>query len=98
MLLQDTVLFTGTVEENIAYGSEAEHERIVAAVREWVERRLPRLDPTPIRAETCIYTNVEDERFVCERRGRYVLGSACSGHGFKFAPAVGELLASLAST
>ena len=53
--------------------------------------RLPRVDPTPIRAETCIYTNVEDERFVCERRGRYVIGSACSGHGFKFAPAVGEL-------
>jgi ATP-binding cassette, subfamily B, bacterial len=33
MLLQDTVLFTGTVEENIAYGSEAEHERVVAAAR-----------------------------------------------------------------
>jgi sarcosine oxidase len=38
-----------------------------------------------------------DERFVCERRGRYVVGSACSGHGFKFAPAVGELLAGLAA-
>jgi ATP-binding cassette subfamily B protein len=32
-LLQDTVLFTGTVEENIAYGCDAEHDRIVAAVR-----------------------------------------------------------------
>jgi sarcosine oxidase len=68
-------------------------ERIVDAVTAWVARRLPHLDSTPIRAETCIYTNIEDERFVCERRGRYVIGSACSGHGFKFAPAVGELLA-----
>jgi sarcosine oxidase len=74
---------------------QAPDERIVAAVSEWVTRRLPQIDPTPLRAETCIYTNVEDERFVCERRGRYVVGSACSGHGFKFAPAVGELLASM---
>ena len=47
----------------------------------------------PLRAETCIYTNVDEDRFVCERHGRYVIGSACSGHGFKFAPAVGEMLA-----
>jgi len=72
-------------------------ERIVEAVTDWVRRRLPRVDPEPMRAETCIYTNVADERFVCERRGRVVIGSACSGHGFKFAPAVGEQLASLAS-
>jgi sarcosine oxidase len=74
---------------------QAPDERIVAAVSEWVARRLPGIDPTPLRAETCIYTNVEDERFVCERRDRYVVASACSGHGFKFAPAVGELLAGL---
>ncbi len=74
----------------------APDERIVQAVSEWVARRLPRVDPEPIRAETCVYTNVEGERFVCELRGRYVVGSACSGHGFKFAPAVGELLAGIA--
>jgi sarcosine oxidase len=72
-------------------------DRIVEAVTEWVSRRLPNVDPEPIRAETCIYTNVHDEGFVCERRGRHVIGSACSGHGFKFAPAVGEQLASLVS-
>ena len=33
ILLQDTVLFTGTVEENIAYGTPAARERIVAAAR-----------------------------------------------------------------
>jgi ATP-binding cassette, subfamily B, bacterial len=33
ILLQDTVLFTGTVEENIAYGTPAPRERIVAAAR-----------------------------------------------------------------
>ena len=33
VLLQDTVLFTGTVEENIAYASSAGRERVVAAAR-----------------------------------------------------------------
>jgi len=46
--------------------------------------------------ETCLYTNRPEERFALERHGSIVVGSACSGHGFKFAPAVGERLASLA--
>jgi ATP-binding cassette, subfamily B, bacterial len=33
LVLQDTVLFTGTVEENIAYGTDASRERIVAAAK-----------------------------------------------------------------
>jgi sarcosine oxidase len=73
----------------------APDDDVVRRVSDWVARRLPRVDPAPLKAETCIYTRTEDERFVCERRGRYVVGSACSGHGFKFAPAVGELLADL---
>ncbi len=72
-------------------------EEVVTRASDWIARRLPQVDPVPLRAETCIYTNVDQNRFVCERRGRYVVGSACSGHGFKFAPAVGELLAELAS-
>ena len=47
-------------------------------------------------AETCFYTTTDDERFILERHGRIVVGSACSGHGFKFAPAVGKRLAALA--
>jgi sarcosine oxidase len=45
--------------------------------------------------DTCLYTNTDDERFILERHGRIVVGSACSGHGFKFAPVVGERLADL---
>jgi sarcosine oxidase len=36
-----------------------------------------------------------DEDFVLDRRDRLVVGSACSGHGFKFGPLLGELLADL---
>jgi sarcosine oxidase len=45
--------------------------------------------------ETCIYTNTADESFLLQHLGRIVVGSACSGHGFKFAPAIGERLAAL---
>ena len=63
---------------------------IVERISAWVRERLPDADPQPVGAETCIYTSTADESFVLERRGRVVVGSACSGHGFKFAPAVGR--------
>ena len=69
---------------------------IVARIADWVRERFPNIDPTPVAAESCLYTSTADESFVLERRGRLVVGSACSGHGFKFAPAVGRRLASLA--
>jgi sarcosine oxidase len=69
---------------------------IVERISAWVRERLPDADPEPVGAETCIYTSTADESFVLERRGRVVVGSACSGHGFKFAPAVGRRLAALA--
>jgi sarcosine oxidase len=70
---------------------------LVERIAEWVSRTYPDADPNPVRAETCMYTSTADEHFILERRGRVVIGSACSGHGFKFAPAIGMRLASLAA-
>ena len=69
---------------------------IVEQIADWVSMRFPLERPDPVRAETCLYTNTPDESFVLERHGRIVVGSACSGHGFKFAPVVGRRLAALA--
>jgi sarcosine oxidase len=69
---------------------------IVERIAEWVGERFPKVDATPVAAESCLYTSTADESFVLERRGKIVVGSACSGHGFKFAPAVGRRLADLA--
>ena len=69
---------------------------VVRWVSTWAARRYPELDPEPIAAETCLYTNTADESFVLERHGRIVVASACSGHGFKFAPAFGRTIAALA--
>jgi sarcosine oxidase len=72
-------------------------EDVVRWAASWSARRFPQIDPSPAAAETCLYTSTPNARFVIERRGRLVVGSACSGHGFKFAPAVGRRLAELAT-
>ena len=68
----------------------------VAQVAESVERRFPKAVIVSPRAETCLYTNAPNDEFILERHGRIVVGSPCSGHGFKFAPAIGRRLADLA--
>ena len=77
------------------HDGEADTE-IVERVSAWVHERFSGTDATPVAVETCLYTNAPGERFILERHGRIVVGSACSGHGFKFAPVVGERLAALA--
>ena len=68
----------------------------VRCATDWVAEHVEGVGPTPLRTETCLYTNMPDESFVLEREGRLVVGSPCSGHGFKFAPLVGRELADLA--
>jgi sarcosine oxidase len=66
---------------------------LVDRISAWTNRVFRLADPRPVAAQTCLYTTTADESFVLERRGRVVIGSPCSGHGFKFAPAIGERLA-----
>ena len=49
------------------------------------------------RTDTCLYTITPDEDFVLDRVGPIVVGSPCSGHGFKFVPLFGRALADLAT-
>jgi sarcosine oxidase len=62
----------------------------------YVEHWLPGVVPEPQFGATCLYTTTPDESFVIDRRGPIVVGSACSGHGFKFTPLTGRRLADLA--
>lgn len=55
---------------------------------------LPKHDPVPVRMTRCLYTVTPDENFLIAPSavdGRVLLFSACSGHGFKYAPVFGEL-------
>ena len=67
----------------------------VARVVDYTATRFGPHRPTGA-TDTCLYTNTPDEDFVLDRRGGVVIGSACSGHGFKFTPLIGRILADLA--
>ncbi|KQR21717.1 FAD-dependent oxidoreductase [Microbacterium sp. Leaf151] len=66
---------------------------LVRYAHEW----LPGVDATAFREVTCTYTSTVDARFVLDRVGPVVVGAGFSGHGFKFTPVVGRILAALAS-
>ena len=70
-------------------------ESVAAWVARWASTRYADIG-SQRGAETGVYTSTADESFVLERHGHIVVGSACSGHGFKFAPVVGRTLAALA--
>ena len=81
-----------------------QHPATPDEVREMYERcirpHLPWLGPDPVRTVSCLYTNTRGSRFVIDRHPeheRVILVSACSGHGFKHSPAIGEAVAQLVS-
>jgi monomeric sarcosine oxidase len=63
----------------------------------FVGRRFPGLDSAPVNEVTCLYTWTANEDFVLDRYGPFVVASPCSGHGAKFAPLLGEVIADLAA-
>ena len=65
-------------------------------LREYVSEWMPGLDADSAVPVSCTYTSTDSEDFVLDRRGRVVVGAGFSGHGFKFTPAVGAVLADLA--
>lgn len=76
------------------------HDDEVAAMREALAGRIPALSGgTLVDAVTCLYTVTPDHHFVIGLHPQYpqvVIASPCSGHGYKFATVVGEVLADLA--
>ncbi|WP_422677958.1 FAD-dependent oxidoreductase [Blastococcus brunescens] len=62
---------------------------------------LPTLPGTLLKAATCMYTTTPDEHFVIAPHPEHpqvTVACGFSGHGFKFVPVVGEILADLATT
>ena len=63
----------------------------------FARKRLPGLNSSPVNEVTCLYTSTANEDFILDREGPFVIASACSGHGAKFAPLLGEILTDLAT-
>ncbi len=61
-----------------------------------VEPYLPWLGAEPLRTVSCLYTSTRGSRFIIDRHPEHdavLVVSACSGHGFKHSPAIGEAVA-----
>ncbi|MEO8879737.1 MAG: N-methyl-L-tryptophan oxidase [Gemmatimonadaceae bacterium] len=68
------------------------------AMTELLARYLPQAAGRILDRATCVYTNTPDHDFLVDRHPAHanvLIASPCSGHGFKFASAIGEILADL---
>ena len=71
----------------------------VSFMRDIVERYMPDANGRLRDSSVCMYTNLSDEHFIIDRHPLHasvIVASPCSGHGFKFASAIGEVLADMA--
>ena len=76
--------------------SDSERARVLELLR----RFLPRAAGQHRSSATCLYTNTPDGHFFISPQlpdERLIVVSACSGHGFKFASAIGEAIADLST-
>jgi sarcosine oxidase len=72
-----------------------------AALRRCISRYFPAADGPVMALHTCIFTNTPDEHFIIDTLPGHpdvVVASPCSGHGYKFASCIGEIVADLATT
>jgi len=77
-------------------------EEVLARTRHFFAEQLRVPIRARVHAETCWFTSTSSEDFIIDSvagtGNRVWVGSACSGHGFKFGPLVGRILAELALT
>lgn len=74
------------------------HDHEVEMMREYLAQGLPQLNGRFLQGKTCMYTNTPDEHFVISEHPNHpqvAVAAGFSGHGFKFASVVGEILADI---
>ena len=71
------------------------------AIRTILRKYLPAGNGKLVAAKACLYTTTADKNFLIDRVPGWpqiIFASPCSGHGFKFAPVIGEMLADIVIT
>lgn len=89
----------GTPIADPGHPDRALHPEDTAPLRQFIADCLPGLAPEVVRHSICMYTSTPDGHFVLDRHPAHpIVAIACgfSGHGFKFASVVGEIMADLA--
>jgi sarcosine oxidase len=77
------------------------HRSDLEPLRRFIEACLRGVTPEPVRSQVCLYTNTPDGHFLIGSPtddDRVVVLGGFSGHGFKFAPVIGEIAADLATS
>jgi sarcosine oxidase len=90
-----TERYENTVDPD-AVPRDVSAESTSAMYSEYIAPRLPDVSSQCLRTATCLYTVTPDAKFVIDYTDdaqKVLLASACSGHGFKHSPAVGQALA-----
>ncbi|MEJ6548836.1 FAD-dependent oxidoreductase [Corynebacterium sp. USCH3] len=64
-------------------------------VVDYVRRNMPGLVPEPYAETTCLFTTLPNDDFLIDGTDGVTVVSPCSGHGAKFAPLIGDLVAGL---
>jgi sarcosine oxidase len=75
------------------------HAEDLVRLADFARSHLPGLSATPVRHSVCLYTMSPDQHFMIDAHPHWsnvVFAAGFSGHGFKFAPVMGEALADLA--
>ena len=70
----------------------------IEAMRATVRPFFPELEGVVLKTAVCIYTNTRDEHFLIDfhpGHPQVLIVSPCSGHGFKFSSAIGEVVRDL---
>ncbi len=83
----------GVDPDSLERKTTAEDEEII---RSLVARYIPDAAGKVLESAVCMYTNLPDSRWLIDHHPEYpqvIIGSPCSGHGFKFSAAIGEMLA-----
>jgi glycine/D-amino acid oxidase-like deaminating enzyme len=70
-------------------------EAQLAALQRYAREWLPGVDPDDFVEISCTYTTTPDSNFVVDSVGPLAIGAGFSGHGFKFTPSIGRILADL---
>ncbi|KAK6192548.1 hypothetical protein SNE40_003997 [Patella caerulea] len=98
--------YPGLVKMCLHHGPVVDPHKREDVDASWVRERMMKyigktftwLDPVPAIEESCIYTNSPDTHLFLDRHPQYeniIIAAGFSGHGFKLAPLVGQILSDL---
>jgi sarcosine oxidase len=97
-----SVMHSGEIADAPEAVSHTISDDEVEPLRSALRPVLPALASAPVRERgTCLFTNTPDHDFIIDWHPAHpnvLVSSPCSGHGFKFASAIGELQADLLAT